>query len=328
MEELISVIVPIYNAEKYLANCIESILAQSYKQFELLLINDGSKDASEDICKKYAQKDNRIRIISKENSGVADTRNLGIDKAIGKYVTFIDADDYVEERAFEKAVNKITQENASICGYHFNYVKGDSVSARIESRFKTTILNGATRRELVNNLYSMNENGIMPAVWRYLFEREFLLKNGIKFPNNKIGEDLIFVLEAFRVADKLVVLDDALYNYRVNEKSVMRTVNLQMIYDRFEYIRNSIYTLSKFEFDEEFLSRIIKRIRVRGVLYCTSTIFHSPISLKEKKDFMKTTREQIKVDFSALKECKSIKHKIIVMLYYLKADRVLNCIFK
>lgn len=328
MKELISVVVPIYNAEKYLANCIESILAQTYEHFELLLINDGSKDASEDICKKYAQKDDRIRIISKENSGVADTRNLGIEKAIGKYVTFVDADDYLEKRAFEKVVNKITQENARICGYHFNYVKGDVVSERIENSFKTTTLNSETRREIVNKIYSMDENGIMPAVWRYLFEREFLIVNDIKFPNNKIGEDLIFVLETLRVAEKLVVLDDALYNYRVNEKSVMRTVNLQLIYDRFEYIRNSIEELSKFEFDEEFLSKIVKRIQVRGVLYCTSTIFHSPISLKEKKNFMKTTREQIIVDLSVLKECKSSKHRIIVLLYYLKLDRLLNCIFK
>lgn len=92
----ISVIVPVYNAEKYLTQCVESILRQDFTDFELLLINDGSKDKSGLICDEYAQKDQRVKVFHKENSGVSSTRNLGIDKAQGEYIAFIDSDDYVD----------------------------------------------------------------------------------------------------------------------------------------------------------------------------------------------------------------------------------------
>lgn len=100
-EIMISVIIPIYNTEKYLSRYIESVLNQSYKNFELLLINDGSKDRSGDICDEYAKKDNRIKVFHKENGGVSSARNLGLDNAKGDYVCFIDSDDYVGKRYLE-----------------------------------------------------------------------------------------------------------------------------------------------------------------------------------------------------------------------------------
>ena len=100
-EIMISVIIPIYNTEKYLCQCIESVLIQSYPKFELLLINDGSKDRSGEICDEYAKKDNRIKVFHKENGGVSSARNLGLDNANGDYICFIDADDYVGKRYLE-----------------------------------------------------------------------------------------------------------------------------------------------------------------------------------------------------------------------------------
>ena len=111
MEELISVIVPIYNAEKYLKRCIESIISQTYKNMEIILINDGSKDNSKKICNEFLKKDCRIKLINKENEGVSAARNYGINAAIGKYISFVDADDWLEKNLLLEMYNKLKEKD-------------------------------------------------------------------------------------------------------------------------------------------------------------------------------------------------------------------------
>ena len=110
----VSVVINMYNSEKYLRKCIDSVLAQTFTDFELILVNDGSKDHSLDICKEYAEKDKRIRIVDKENGGLADARNAGLDAAKGKYLEFIDADDWIEPDLLEKCVTKLHETDADI----------------------------------------------------------------------------------------------------------------------------------------------------------------------------------------------------------------------
>ena len=112
---LVSIIVPVYNAERYLHRCIDSVLAQTYTNFELLLINDGSKDNSGEICDKYAVKDSRIRVFHKENGGVSSARNMGIDEAKGEWLSFIDSDDWIEPTMYEKMLQELIGNNADIC---------------------------------------------------------------------------------------------------------------------------------------------------------------------------------------------------------------------
>lgn len=116
-ESLVSVIVPVYNAEKYLKKCMESILKQTYENIELILINDGSIDKSLDICNQFSKRDRRIRVIDKDNSGVSDTRNLGIMLAKGKYLCFVDSDDYIEENYIEKMILNTDESTLTMCGY-------------------------------------------------------------------------------------------------------------------------------------------------------------------------------------------------------------------
>lgn len=116
---LISVIIPVYNAEKYLEQCLNSIKNQTYKNFEVIIVNDGSKDNTDSICKKFAQSDSRFRYFSKENGGVSSARNFGLDNANGHYITFIDGDDWVEHNHLEILIKSITENNSdiAICSY-------------------------------------------------------------------------------------------------------------------------------------------------------------------------------------------------------------------
>ena len=116
-EELISIIIPVYNSEKYLQRCIDSIKSQTYNNIEILLIDDGSTDNSLQICNENALKDSRINVIHKKNTGVSDTRNIGIAKSKGKYVSFIDSDDYIEKNYIKKLYNAIIDKYVAICQY-------------------------------------------------------------------------------------------------------------------------------------------------------------------------------------------------------------------
>ena len=119
-EELISVIVPIYNVEQYLEKCIESIISQTYKNLQIILIDDGSNDKSGKICNKYAEKDKRVVVIHKENAGVSEARNTGLDNAKGEWITFVDADDWIEEEYCQRLYNLVIETNSDValCGYN------------------------------------------------------------------------------------------------------------------------------------------------------------------------------------------------------------------
>ena len=121
--ELVSVIVPVYNVEKYLKKCVDSILSQSYQNIEVILINDGSLDGSGEICEAYAKKDERIKYITQNNSGLGKTRNRGIEEASGKYLLFVDSDDYIENTMIEKLYHNITESHADVasCGIYNVY---------------------------------------------------------------------------------------------------------------------------------------------------------------------------------------------------------------
>ena len=123
MENLISVIIPVYNAEKFLNKCLDSVIGQTYKNLEIILVDDGSQDDSGKICDEYAQKDNRIKVIHKENGGDSSARNTGLKMATGKYITTIDSDDWIELNAYEDMLKVLLEKNVDIvrCGFYKNY---------------------------------------------------------------------------------------------------------------------------------------------------------------------------------------------------------------
>ena len=223
MEPTLSIIVPIYQAEKSLRNCIQSILRQTMSNFELLLIDDGSKDKSSLICKEYLQKDKRIRFFEKSNSGVSETRNLGIKKARGKYIQFVDSDDTLVDCMCERMINTAEENNCElvICGY-----KKCEGSLNEVINYENLFINNMNNSgEIFGNLYVKE---LISTPWNKLF-----LKSKIKEYFDKklsLGEDLVFNLEYMRNISSISIISDPLYNYFINRK-----IALKQLYKRTNY---------------------------------------------------------------------------------------------
>ena len=214
MEDLISIIVPVYKVEKYLPECIESILKQTYSNLEIILVDDGSPDNSGKICDEYAEKDSRIKVIHKENGGVSSARNLGIEKSTGQYIAFIDADDYISNSYCEKILEKLKQENADCvaCGYNRVY---DNKIEEVISKEPYTLNN---IKFLEKILFVQSGLGFCHMkLWK-----KSIIAN-IKFDEKlKVGEDAFFNMQASKNINKFYMLNEPLYNYRFNETSVVR----------------------------------------------------------------------------------------------------------
>lgn len=243
MNPLISIIVPIYNTEIYLHICIDSILNQTYRDFELLLINDGSTDKSGQICDEYAQNDKRIRVIHKSNTGVSDSRNCGLDIAKGKYVIFIDADDYWSlKTTLEQLINIAEANNLDIIRGEYKTIneKGEILFSRSISPDRL-----AKSRKIISSYeflkYAINGEFFL---WLCLFKREAI--NRLRFKSKQIFlEDMRFLSTLITQNVHCMYLPELrFYAYRKNSKSASFTINSLKIKDAFDMC-NFFYSLSK-----------------------------------------------------------------------------------
>lgn len=223
----ISVIVPVYNVEKYLSKCIDSILNQTYKNIELILIDDGSVDGSFKICNDYAQSNDFIKVIHKKNEGVSSARNDGLKVATGDMVMFVDADDFLQVNMLEKMVQSYLENKSDIVITGFNIVKNNVIKHCVEKSIEEfcvtknieLILNRSRIIENENE-YQISKN-VPCFLWRMMFTSQIVKEK--KFdPNVKVMEDTLFLLDMLGEADlKLSYVDDYLYNYMVRENSAM-----------------------------------------------------------------------------------------------------------
>jgi len=218
MQDKISVIVPIYNVEKYLHKCVDSILAQTYENIEVILVNDGSPDNCGAICDEYATKDSRIRVIHKTNGGLSSARNAGVDIAEGKYIGFIDSDDYISPYMYEKLYDAITDANAdlAICGHV--PVDTNGVLCGNPEEIPENIV--YKRRQAMDELYS-RRYGVYVSACKKLYKSN--LFNIVRFPEGKIHEDEFTTHRFFHECEKIVVIKDVLYFYVQSEGSIMRS---------------------------------------------------------------------------------------------------------
>ena len=211
----VSVIMPVYNAEKYLSEAIESVLNQMYTNFELLLINDRSTDNSKKICKEYSKKDSRIVLLenNSENHGPGPTRNIGLDYATGEYVYFMDADDWADEELLQCAVNRMQETNADIVQFGVTYERYDENHSEQYFWSGKDIL---TKDEIKRDFfYYWKEN--RNSLWMHLFRKE--LVESIKFENIIIGEDICYIMDALCNTEKIAYIAKSLYHYRYVEGS-------------------------------------------------------------------------------------------------------------
>lgn len=233
----ISVIVPVYNSERYLSQCVESILSQTYSDFELLLINDGSKDKSESICDEFSKKDKRIRVFHQKNSGVSAARNKGINQAKGEYICFVDADDWVDQNIFEFLINTIesVKGDLSYCG-HIEYNNKFNVKKEIQQTHQK-----GYGYEVINNVISSSFPTSIP-IWTCIIKRKLIIDNNIKFTVTcSYGEDQEFLIKCLSHSIRVSSISKYLYYYRVDIDSAMSSKKLNQFDFPFAMVRVKKY---------------------------------------------------------------------------------------
>lgn len=221
----VSVIVPVYNAEKYLEECLDSIINQTFQDIEIICVDDGSKDLSLKILDKFAEKDKRILIFKQKNKGAACARNFGLSKSKGMYVIFLDSDDIFELNMIEKAVAKADEYKVDIVVWRANIFDTTNYrKAKLNDRFLKL-------KKYQNKVFSVNDipneifNSFLLQVWNKLFKKSFLLENNIQFQNIKRSNDLVFTCKGLCLAKKIILLNEYLINYRSGMQNNLQSGN-------------------------------------------------------------------------------------------------------
>ena len=217
---LISVIVPIYKVEKYLDRCIKSIINQTYKNLEIILVDDGSPDNCPKMCDNWAKRDKRIKVIHKENGGVSSARNVGLDNSTGEYIGFVDSDDYIDNTMYEKMLKLLKKENADMCFCDITVLE---LNGEINNcHFNTKPIQN--KKEFLENIYKINCLNF--AIWNKLIRKDLIDK--IKFSEDiYIKEDVLFLFECINNLNKVSYIKENLYFYDMRETSALHKVNYQ-----------------------------------------------------------------------------------------------------
>lgn len=294
MDNLISVVVPIYNTSKTIERCVNSILMQTYKNLEIILVDDGSTDNSLEICKKLQEKDSRIIVVSGKNQGVSAARNIGINRASGDYIAFVDSDDYIKPEMYERLINIAQKNNVQLVFCNYEEFDGQGNKKRTDQ-----FSNIVGEKELINNIdiidhmMQISKNNIFGTCWRTLFDVNILNENSIKFePGITMSEDLMFMLKCLVTTTKSGVCHDSLYcffqdgtttsKYMKKLDSDMDTVN--------DWIKEYIVRLqTSKEFQRHYLISVANTIVINASNVCKE---FSPFSIKERIEYIKWKKKQ------------------------------------
>lgn len=232
--ELVTIIVPVYNVEKYIYECVDSLIKQTYKNIEIILIDDGSKDKSGTICDNYAASDARIKVIHKQNEGLGFARNTGLKTAQGNFVTFIDSDDKADADLVENLVNGIYEANGDTCIGGFKRISANGVIG-FEERYDKAVFEG---KNVYNNLFARmlgsapdKHDAIRMSVWNVMYSMDIVRRHNIEFPSERvfISEDIIWDSEYYKYAKKAIVIDSTAYNYRITPGSLTQKYKPDML---------------------------------------------------------------------------------------------------
>lgn len=317
----LSIIVPVYGVEKYIDKCLNSLVKQSLKKIEIIVVNDGTKDNSQKIIDKYVKKyPDKIKSYIKENGGQGSARNYGLKKATGEYIGYVDSDDFVEKDMYKKLYNKAKENNYDIvvCG---NYnVSEDYQNKNIDA--------------FINNYNTDLENiffGKM-AVWNKIYKRDILIKNKLEFKEKVWYEDLAFTLKAIMNSNTFAFIDEPLYDYLIREGSTMNNSNVQRnleILDAFNDILSYIQHNKK----EEYFSKIeflaIDHIYISAIV----RVLKAEADDKVKRETINKLLDYMNKKFPNYKNNKYINtlsknRKIIYKLINIKMYGLINLIFK
>ena len=215
MKQKISVIIPVYNTSRFLDRCVKSVIDQTYNNLEIILVDDGSTDDSAQICDEWAKKDERIVVLHKENGGLSDARNHGIEKARGEFLAFVDSDDYIENNMYEEMLRALLKNDCDIscCGRY--YKKGDVITkSRCLEQPRVMTVQEAIHELLINGC-------VEEAIWDKLYKKE--LWKDIRFPKNEVNEDLVVLPLVLSKSNRVVHVALPFYYYCYNSMSITKS---------------------------------------------------------------------------------------------------------
>lgn len=248
-KELISIIVPVYKVESSLDRCIQSILKQSYKNLEIILVNDGSPDNSGVICDEYAKKDTRVKVIHKKNGGLSDARNAGIQMASGDYIGLVDSDDWIDEDMFDILIDAAKRHKADIacCGF---YVVEENF---VFERYADGITRCFNKKESIYEL--IEQKMIGNFAWNKLYKKRLFDK--IKYPKGIVYEDILTTYKLFQHSEKVVCCGSAKYYYVMNKESI--THKVENLYFQWQAFKEQLCKISEWypEYSQQCYKRIV-----------------------------------------------------------------------
>ena len=315
---LVSVVIPIYNVEKFLDTCILSVVNQTYHNLEILLIDDGSPDNCPQLCDDWALKDSRIRVIHKANGGLGMARNTGIEYASGEYICFFDSDDFIAPDTIEKAYSRAKQENADavVFGLVYTDACGNTIGEFIpKTRLKTYVGEQVVEEFLPEfvgpDLKRNGERQLYMSAWVILYSMEIIQKSSWRFVSEReiISEDVYSLLNLCTHLRRVAILPEALYCYRTNEKSLSR----RYISDRYERIRNfylqSVALCEELEYNDEVIHRLSQPYLSFTIAALKQVVAADNLSYRERKskivkimndEVLQQVLEQTQADYQSL----------------------------
>lgn len=322
----VSVIIPVYNVENYIEECLNSVINQTYKNLEIILVDDGSPDGSGKICDEYAIKDERIKVIHKENGGLSSARNVALDIATGDYVAFVDSDDYVDENTFSQAVESLEQTEADVCMFSHR-----AVTENGEVDYKLPLDKSVYEKEEIKNvilpLFIGQKDGTEPIllglVCRQVFRRDKIGTLRFRSEREYYAEDVVFDLEFYVKANKLCVINKPYYNYRYVPYSLSNKYRNNLFEKLIKLInfKKEIVEKHKIEDCNQRINRSVFRAVIGGCL----NIKKAPeLSKKQKKAKIKEIVENELVKTSIKKvKTKGLKEKALIVLLKLKLSSLI-----
>lgn len=286
----LSIILPAYNGEIYISDMIESVLAQTYRYFELIIVNDGSKDRTLEICEKYAQKDNRITIINQENKGICGARNAGLEVASGEYIGFLDQDDKIKENMFEQLIYHIEKSKSDmvISGKYYTVVKQNGLELKETIVYKNEFIDDKNNiRRLMLNRSNSRE---LVTIWNCLYRSKIIKENNIQFDSTfKFGgEDNIFNVEYASYCKSIYITSNVFYQYFKRSGFSTSTKFNNDYLNTFLYFLKRIYDFSVKDTQnegllEEYYNMFFMSIMTAYYYYLS----HQDMSKKDKLNLLK-----------------------------------------
>lgn len=322
MHRKVSVIIPVYKVEKYLKRCIESVVNQSYKNIEIILVNDGSPDKCGEICDSYARIDSRIKVIHKENGGLSSARNAGLDIASGEYIMFVDSDDWIEENSLEK-LDKYMNMSYDIINFKFSFVKeGSKNIIELQSDIKESY-----ECDLISYIDKLFSGELDFFIWNKLYKKD--LFNEVKFPEGRNYEDLATIYKLYFKAKNIIVTDYSLYKYwlgnlnSITSNSTIKNMTDYLLSTKEIYEVNKNYLqINKRDFSS--VDTWYKMMIIQLLINYTKSTYKDDELKREIQSELRSSKARISAVYKQGKIAKYVLYKSRLLIPMIKLKKTLT----